>query len=599
MRTLLILIGSLWSLSAVAVPPISAAEASLSLETKTFRFSWNDVPDATHYKLLENSDGLSGFQQVGVDIPQGVETIAHIVPLYDKLNASYVLQSCNAFGCVDSTEIDITGTLQEAIGYVKASNTGYQDAFGWSVAINADGTTLAVGAIGEKSSASSIDGDQTIDQAYGYGAVYVFTQTDGVWSQQSYIKPSNMGHRDDFGYSLSLSNDGNRLLVGAPGESSSATGINGDLLDNSALRSGAAYLFERTGTSWTQQTYFKASNTEASDGFGTRVNLSGDGNTIAVTALGENSNSTGINGNQTNNDHTGLVNRAGAVYVFGFDGVNWSQQAYVKASNTLYAALFGQSLSLSDDGNTLAVGAIYEYSNATGINGDQENYSASKSGAAYVFSRTGITWSQQAYIKASNAEREDFFGHAIALSGDGKALAVGANGERGKATGINGDQYNDDIYAYGQEYYSKGYGAVYVFDFDGINWSQQAYIKASNARRGDNFGWSVSLDYSGDTLAVGAAGEDNSARGLNGPQYWGHNPNSGAAYTFIRSRGDWMQQAYIKASNTGWYQHLREVTLSGDGKTLAAGAFAERNNATGINGDQDQGYLESGAVYLY
>ncbi|TBR36402.1 integrin, partial [Marinomonas agarivorans] len=104
---------------------------------------------------------------------------------------------------------------------------------------------------------------QTIDQAYGYGAVYVFTQTDGVWSQQSYIKPSNMGHRDDFVYSLSLSNDGNRLVVGAPGESSSATGINGDLLDNSALRSGDAYLFERTGTSWTQLTYFKASNTEA------------------------------------------------------------------------------------------------------------------------------------------------------------------------------------------------------------------------------------------------------------------------------------------------------------------------------------------------
>lgn len=580
--------------------PTSAAEATLDFATKSFLFSWSDVADATHYKLLENPDGVSGFSQVGSDIPAGVQTATHKVPLHGRLNASYLLQSCDAVACIDSSEIKITGSLTEAIGYIKASNTGYQDAFGWSIALSGDGTTLAVGAVGEQSNASGINGDQTIDQAYGYGAVYVFTQTGGIWSQQAYVKASNPDAQDNFGYSIGLSDDGNLLLVGAPGESSNATGVNGNQLNDSGYyRSGAAYLFERTGTSWAQQTYFKASNTEASDGFGTKVSLSGDGATLAVSALGENSISTGINGDQTNNDHTGLVNRAGAVYVFGFDGVDWSQQAYVKASNTPYSAHFGQSLSLSDDGNTLAVGAIYDYSNATGINGDQENYSASKSGAAYVFSRTGIAWSQQAYIKASNAQREDFFGHAIALSGDGTTLAVSANGERSRATGINGDQYNDDVYAYGQAYYSKGYGAVYVFDFDGTNWAQQAYIKASNARRGDNFGWSVSLDYSGDTLAVGAAGEDNSAKGLNGPQYWGHNPNSGAAYTFTRSGMDWTQQAYIKASNTGWHQHLREVALSNDGETLAAGAFAERSNATGINGDQNYVFLESGAVYLY
>lgn len=603
MRVLLLFIGCLLSLLSAfvygAVPSV-AAEASLSFESKTFRFTWVDVSDATHYRLLENPDGISGYRQVGSDIVQGVQSVAHLVPLYARLNASYVLQSCNSSGCVDSSEVKITGNLVDAIGYFKASNTGYQDSFGWSVALSGDGKTLAVGAVGEQSNASGINGDQTIDQAYGYGAVYVFTQTGGIWSQQAYVKASNPDAQDNFGYSIGLSDDGNLLLVGAPGESSNATGINGNQLNDSGYyRSGAAYLFERTGTSWTQQTYFKASNTEASDGFGTKVSLSGDGTTLAISALGENSNSTGINGDQTNNDHTGLVNRAGAVYVFDFDGVDWSQQAYVKASNTPYSAHFGQSLSLSDDGNTMAVGAIYDYSNATGINGDQENHRASKSGAAYVFNRTGSTWSQQAYIKASNAQREDFFGHAIALSGDGSTLAISANGERSRATGINGDQYNDDVYAYGQAYYSKGYGAVYIFDFDGANWAQQAYIKASNAARGDNFGWSVSLDYSGDTLAVGAAGEDGQAKGLNGPQFWRGNPNSGAAYTFTRTGVDWTQQAYIKASNTGWYQHLREVALSNDGATLAAGAVAERSNATGINGDQNYVFFESGAVYLY
>ncbi len=95
----------------------------------------------------------------------------------------------------------------------------------------------------------------------------------------------------------------------------------------------------------------------------------------------EDSNAIGINGNQNDNSENG----AGAVYVFTRSGTTWSQQAYIKASNTGANDEFGWSVALAADGNTLAVGAYQEDSNATGVNGNQNNNSASRAGAVYVF----------------------------------------------------------------------------------------------------------------------------------------------------------------------------------------------------------------------
>lgn len=143
-----------------------------------------------------------------------------------------------------------------------------------------------------------------------------------------------------------------------------------------------------------QQAYLKASNTEADDLFGAAIAISGD--TAIVSARWEDSSATGINGNQTDN---GLVT-SGAVYVFIRNGSSWSQQAYLKASNTGSGDLFGYSIAIS--GDTLVVGAPGEDSSATGINGNQANNSAFESGAVYIFTRNGTSWSQQAYLKASN-----------------------------------------------------------------------------------------------------------------------------------------------------------------------------------------------------
>jgi hypothetical protein len=129
-----------------------------------------------------------------------------------------------------------------------------------------------------------------------------------------------------------------------------------------------------------------------------RVAVSVDGNTLAVGAPNEASAATGIDGNEADNS----ASMAGAVYVFTRAGTTWSQQAYIKASNTRSGALFGVAVALSADGSTLAVGSRLESSAATGINGNEADTSATGAGAVYVYIRAGTTWSQQAYVKASN-----------------------------------------------------------------------------------------------------------------------------------------------------------------------------------------------------
>jgi len=354
---------------------------TLSFDIKTFRFTWTDEPNATFYRLLENPDGISGFSQVGGDIPQGTEIFDHIVPLYKRINASYILQSCDIVDCVDLYSLNITGTLVDAIGYVKASNTDEDDGFGTLVSLSGDGNTLAVGAPGEDSNATGIDGNQADNSASHAGAVYVFTRSGVTWFQQAYVKASNTDADDAFGWSVSLSGDGNTLAVGAWDEGSNATGIDGNQADNSAFQSGAVYVFTRSGVTWTQQAYVKASNTDADDSFGRSVSLSGDGNTLAVGAWREDSNATGIDGNQADNS----AGDSGAVYVFTRSGVTWSQQAYVKASNPGAGDGFGDALSLSGDGNTLAVGSGNEESNATGIDGNQADNSSNDAGAVYLY----------------------------------------------------------------------------------------------------------------------------------------------------------------------------------------------------------------------
>lgn len=412
-----------------------------------------------------------------------------------------------------------SGWAQEA--YVKASNPRSQAEFGFSLALSTDGATLAVGASLDDDDSTGSNGNPAT-HAINSGAVYVFQRTGSTWSQQAYLKASNPGAGDQFGYLVALSGNGNTLAVTAPNESSSAKGINGDQTDDSTLYSGAAYVFRRDRCGWTQRAYVKASNTGAADGtgvaegFGMSLALSSDGNTLAVGAIGEASNATGIDGNQQ--DTSALS--SGAVYVFRFAGSVWAQEAYVKASNTGSGDRFGGAVTLSGDGSLLAVGASWERSRATGINGDQADNTAPQSGAAYLFRRSGSTWSQEAYLKASNTEGADYFGSSLSLSADGSTIAVGARYEGSNANGINGNQLNNSL---------PGSGAVYVFRRPVGSWAQVAYVKASNRCRWFGDG---ALSADGRTFVGGARFEDSNATGVNGDQADTSELGAGAAYVF-------------------------------------------------------------------
>jgi hypothetical protein len=475
-----------------------------------------------------------------------------------------------------------TGTWDpKSIAYLKAPNSKSDLQFGGAVALSADGNTLVVGTVKDDSAAKGVNGNENDHSAAGAGAVYVYVRGAGGWKQQAYVKSSNTDAGDGFGYSLALSADGNTLAVGANGEASAATGVNGNQADNSMPGAGAVYIFTREGIAWRQTAYLKASNTgEADDGdqFGYSIALSGDGKTLAAGAIAEDSGATGVNGNGADNS----VPESGAVYVFSNANGAWTQQAYVKPWNTtVRGALFGYSVGLSDDGNTLAVGAYDE---------------GGGRGAVYAFSRTGSTWIQQMRLVASNAERGDSLGCSIAISGDGNTILAGAFDEDALLTGIQPPDAGAN-----DEKDDSSVGAAYVFVRSNGKWKQQAYMKAFNSRVNDQFGWGLAISRDGNAIAVGSHLEDSKATGLNGDQTDPSAEDSGAVYIYARDGNSWSPAAYVKASNTKAAAEFGiSLALSGDGKVLAVGALKEDGGGKGINPKQAGAPAKaSGAAYVY
>lgn len=358
--------------------------------------------------------------------------------------------------------------------------------------------------------------------------------------------------------------------------------VQGDVLAVGAPRrgNGSVHIFERTGTEWARtavvEPAHQQSDSEAE--FGHQVAL--DGDRLAVAARGDASAATGVGGDPTNED----APFSGAVHVYVRDGAGWTLEAYIKPSNTREDHAFGSSLALS--GTTLAAGSRDD-SSATGVNGDQENTDSPGSGAVFVFRRRGSRWAQEAYVKASNTGAGDSFGVSTrpgrALDLLGSRVAVGATGEDSAATGVGGDQQSNE---------AQNSGAVYVFTRRLGVWSQEAYVKASNSGAGDSFGHMVAL--SGSRLFVSAPLEDSDADGFDGDQADEAAPDAGAAYLF-RRQTSWAQIRYIKASNSaagdgfGW-------GAAAEGIQLAAGAPAQ---FTCPDPDPENLCLNIGAAYVF
>jgi hypothetical protein len=499
----------------------------------------------------------------GTAVDSGTAWQSGLLPLGDTAIVITVAQTGR-----DNRVYTVTVTRSIGTSFLKASNAELDDNLR-SVALSGD--TLVVGAPGEDSNAVDVNGNEADDSAGESGAAYVFVRTGGTWSQQAYLKAGNTDAGDLFGASVAISGD--TIVVGALGEASNATTVDGDETNDTAPGAGAAYVFVRSGSTWSPQAYLKASNTDAGDGFGGSVGI--DGDTIVVGAELEDSSAVDVGGDATSNG----TDLSGAAYVFVRSGVAWSQQAYLKAGNTGVGDEFGAAVAIS--GDTIAVGARLEDSNATTIDGDETNDLSLDSGAVYLFTRSATTWAPQAYVKAPNNDPADEFGISVALSGD--TLAIGASLESSNATTVGGDQSNDA---------ANDAGAAYVFVRSAGAWSLQAYLKASNAEAGDTFGRSIALD--GDAIVVGARLEDGGATGVNGADN-NDAPESGAAYLFQRTGTAWAQTAYLKASNTQTFDEFSQgVAISGD--TIAITASEEDSSSAAD--PTDNSAFESGALYV-
>jgi hypothetical protein len=614
---------------------------------KQLTFQWSAVEGATFYRLFKHDALNGGITQVGVDLTTTQATDEIGVHVHDWVNNYYYVEACNNDGCQKS-DLNFTATeMIKAIGYLKSSNSDTFDNFGWSLALSADGQTLAVGATGEDSTAKGVNGDQSNNDSTNAGAVYVFVKQDGAWVQQAYLKASNTEQPN-----LNL----NRFLT--------------------------------------------------NDRFGYKVALSDDGNTLAVSALLEDSPSYGVNCNQDNYEQTDGTNfkaqdyNVGAVYVFTRTAAEWSQEAYIKPLYGINHRLvqgvdslgFGESLALSGDGKTLAIGAssdVLSFSSVMNFHDSslssnpadiacQEYYPSSmpslssstsssssssssvsssassgyaggpRSGAVYVFVKTDeLGWKEESLIKASNAEVGDAFGGSIAISQDGNTLAVGAIGEDSGAVGVNGEQLNGCYYdaatnespavniiiapasECGQIDNSRQFrglldnGAAYIFSRENKLWTQQAYLKPGTAYWATRFGYAVDLSADGNLVAIGAPGDASGFTGVNGDATQSPtHMNTGAAYIFKRSGTAWTQEAIVKPSTlpppgavsrvietnrgqgrltvTNGSDFGTSLSLSRDGSTLAVGAPRESSNAKGINGDQgDTSLVGAGAVFVF
>lgn len=418
-----------------------------------------------------------------------------------------------------------TGRVWVQEAYLKAPNADALDSFGASVAV--DGDTIVVGAYYESSNQRTITNGTTAsgdNSSANAGAVYIFKRSGTTWEQEAYLKSSNSDPYDNFGIRVAISGDS--VAVGADTEASNQTSItNGTTAssDNSAAGAGAVYVFKRSGATWTQEAYIKAANAEAGDRFGNALSLNLD--TLVVGAYAEASNQTTITNGTTASSNNSAMS-AGAVYVYKRTGSSWAQEAYIKATNADALDLFGFSVSLN--GNTIVAGSLLEASSQSSITNDvtaSGDNSKSGAGAVYVFKRTGVTWAQEAYIKASNSDSGDRFGVDVSIAND--SLVVGAYNEassqRGVSFGSNASSKND----------ASESGAVYVFKRSGASWSQQAYIKSPNSDASDWFGACVSVN--GDSIGIGAYKEDsNQAVISNGKGASGNNSSAeaGAAYVY-------------------------------------------------------------------
>jgi FG-GAP repeat len=375
---------------------------------------------------------------------------------------------------------------QQGAKLTGSGETGASE-FGTSVALSADGDTALIGAPEDNAST---------------GGTWVMTRTSGVWSQQGSKLTGGEEDNSEFGVLVSLSADGNTALVG---------GWNDD------GRKGAAWVFTRSSGVWSQQgPKLVGDDVSAGDGFGTSVALSADGNTALIGAPGTDF-------------------KKGAAWVFTRSGSTWAQDEKLTPAGETGNPWFGYTVALSGDGKTALIGGWLD---------------ESWKGAAWIFTRSGSTWTQGQKLTANDEAGEGMFGTNVTLSADGNTALIGG--------------WNDDSEFGGNRDYS-GKGAAWIFTRSGSTWTQQGPKLTANDEAGNGkFGTIVSLSANGDTGLIGG---------------WNDDHSKGAAWVFTRSGSTWAQQGpkLTGGGETGEGRFGVAVALSADGNTALVGGLADNS----------------------
>lgn len=372
---------------------------------------------------------------------------------------------------------------------LQASDKMSKGHFGVSVALSLDGNSALIGA-NQNSDGSLVD----------KGDAYVFVRSGSRWAQQQELHASDPATYDYFGQAIAISADGNTAIVGS------------NKSDSPFSNNGAAYMFVRSGTNWTQQQKLQPNDKATRDFFGQSVALSSDGNTALV-------------GSYDKSDSP--LDRNGAAYVFIRSGTSWTQQQKLRPSDPASEDNFGISVALSSDGKTAIIGANHKSDNPLMANG-----------AAYVFVLSGTSWTQQQKLQPDDKASVDYFGGAVSLSSDGHTALIGAASK------------SDGTYAT---------GAAYMFVLSGTSWTQQQKLQPDDKATMDYFGSSVTLSGDGNTALVGALGKSD-------------------AYVFIRVEGNWTQQQKFQAGGSS-------VALSSDSSTALIGAWKKSDSPLSENGE--------------
>lgn len=422
---------------------------------------WHVLPSANGIQLTKGSTtleygGLKAWDSTGATLPSGMHVLGSAIEIeVDDSRAVYPLTVDPAF-------------TQQAV--LTASDGGQTENFANVLALSTDGNTALVGASGKNNRT---------------GAAYVFTRSSkGVWTQPQELTAPDGASGDVFGSSVAISGDGNTAMVGAL------------MIQPNVITNGAAYVFVRSGTTWTLQDELSASDPSNDDFFGDSVSLSTDGNTALVGASGNNL-------------------YAGAAYVFSRSGTSWSIGQKITVSTSATDPQFGYAVALSGNGGTALV-------------------SAHQPNSVYVFTRSGANWTlQNNLIESANPND---FGLSLALSSDGSTALIGACSGFPSAAG-------------------------FVFSRVGTVWTlqQQLSISATGYTGYTCLGGAVALSADGNTALLNASGA-----ALN---------SYGTAFVFGRSDTTWTLHEQIPASATSNYSFGESVALSGDSSTALVGEY--------------------------